>query len=73
MVSDKLTLSLLSRLADVQLALATGMRGITPETKGYPGQTLQKISHALDDLEVALVEIGQFYSSNDSNMHTKLH
>lgn len=73
MVSDKITLSLLSRLADVQLALATGMRGITPETEGYPGQALHKMSHALDALEVALIEIGQFHSSSDSDSHTKLH
>ncbi|UVL26783.1 hypothetical protein [Pseudomonas donghuensis] len=32
MVTDKLTLILLSRLADAQLALATSMKGVTPSS-----------------------------------------
>lgn len=59
MVTDKLTLSLLSRLADAQLALATNMRGVTPTTQGYPEQELRQIAQALEAVEAALVEIGE--------------
>jgi len=59
MVTDKPTLSLLSRLADAQLALATNMRGVTPTTQGYPEPALQQISQALEVVEAALVEIGK--------------
>lgn len=59
MVTDKLTLSLLSRLADAQLALATNMRGVTPATQGYPVQALQQIAQTLELVEAALVEIGE--------------
>lgn len=73
MVSDKLTLSLLSRMADVQLALATGMRGITPGTLGYPEQALQKISHALEIVEAAIVDIQGVNAATNSIVFTKLH
>jgi hypothetical protein len=73
MVSDKLTLSLLSRLADAQLALAISMRGVTPMTEGYPEQDLQRVSHALEAIEVALINIGQFSSDRNPDTHTKLH
>lgn len=59
MVTDKLTLSLLSRLADAQLALATNMRGVTPTAQGYPEQALRQIAQALEVVEAALVEIGK--------------
>lgn len=59
MVTDKFTLSLLSRLADAQLALATGMRGVTPTTQGYPEQALQRIANAMEAVEAALVEISE--------------
>ncbi|MCW2272163.1 hypothetical protein D9M71_741070 [compost metagenome] len=57
MVSDKRTLSLLSRLADAQLALATSMRGVSPSTEGYPGPALLHIAEAMENIEAALVEI----------------
>jgi len=73
MVTDKLTLSLLSRLADAQLALATNMRGVTPTTQGYPEQALQQIAQALEVIEAALVEIGKFNDASNSSPITKLH
>lgn len=73
MVSDKLTLSLLSRLADAQLALATSMRGVTPTTQGYPEQALQQIAQALEAIEAALVETGSFSDARHSSPTTKLH
>jgi hypothetical protein len=73
MVSDKLTLSLLSRMADVQLALATGMKGITPTTQAYPEQTLLRISHALEIVEAAVVDIEQIRAANNSSAYTRLH
>ncbi|MHC6224992.1 hypothetical protein ACYU03_09535 [Pseudomonas sp. X10] len=72
MVTDKLTLSLLSRLADAQLALATSMKGVTAGT-GYPAQSLNRISEALEVIEAALVEIGRFSSGSNSDSHAKLH
>ncbi|MDN7142662.1 hypothetical protein KC131_18600 [Pseudomonas sp. JQ170] len=57
MVSDKRTLSLLSRLADAQLALATSMRGISPSSEGYPEPALLRIAQAMEHIEAALVEI----------------
>ncbi|MDD2059021.1 hypothetical protein N5D52_20950 [Pseudomonas sp. GD03860] len=59
MVSDKRTLSLLSRLADAQLALATSMRGVSPSTEGYPEQALQRIADAMENIEAALVDISE--------------
>ncbi|CAI8941426.1 MULTISPECIES: hypothetical protein [Pseudomonas] len=73
MVTDKLTLALLSRLADAQLALATSMKGVTPSSQGYPEKPLQSIAEALAVIEAALVEIGLFSDGGDSNEHTKLH
>lgn len=73
MVSDKLTLSLLSRMADVQLALATGMRGVTPVNQAYPDQALLRISQALEIVESAVLEIEQFRSASNSGAYTKLH
>lgn len=73
MVSDKLTLSLLSRLADAQLALATSMRGVTPTTQGYPEQALQQIAQALEAIETALVEIETLNNTSHSCPATKLH
>lgn len=73
MVSDKLTLSLLSRLADVQLALATGMRGVTPGTQSYPEQTLLRISHALEIVEAAVVDIQRGNAATISGACSKLH
>jgi len=43
MVTDKLTLALLSRLADAQLELATLMKGVTTACQGYPDEDLQRI------------------------------
>ncbi len=73
MVTDELTLTLLSRLADAQLALATNMLGVTPTTQGYPEQALQQIAQALEVIEAALVEIGTFSDASKSNPITKLH
>jgi hypothetical protein len=73
MVSDKLTLLLLSRMADVQLALATGMKGITPTTQAYPEQTLLRISHALEIVEAAVVDIEQIRAASNSAAYTRLH
>lgn len=73
MVTDKFTLTLLSRLADAQLALATNMRGATSTTQGYPEQALQQIAQALEVIEAALVEIGTFSHASKSNPITKLH
>lgn len=73
MVTDKLTLSLLSRLADAQLALATGMRGATPRFQGYPEGSLKRIAEALEQIEAALVEIDRFSSGSNSDIQTKLH
>jgi|CXWL01.1.fsa_nt_gi hypothetical protein len=73
MVTDKLTLSLLSRMADVQLALATGMRGITPGTHEYPEQALQRITHAMEIVEAAILDIQMIKSTSNSNRGTKLH
>ena len=73
MVTDKLTLSLLSRLADAQLALATNMRGIPPTAQRYPEQSLQQIAQALDAVEAAVVEIGRFNHASDTSPFIKLH
>jgi len=73
MVSDKLTLSLLARMADVQLALATGMKGITPTTQAYPEQALLRISHALEIVEAAVVDIEQIRAASNSGAFTRLH
>jgi hypothetical protein len=73
MVTDKLTLSLLSRLADAQLALATSMRGVTTTTQGYPEQALKQIAQALETIETALVEIGTLNDTSHSSPATKLH
>lgn len=73
MVSDKFTLSLLSRLADAQLALATNMRGVTPTTQGYPEPALKQIAQSLEVIEAALVEIGKLNDASKSNPITKLH
>lgn len=73
MVSDKLTLSLLSRMADVQLALATGMKGVTPTTQGYPEQALLRISHALEIVEAAVVDIERIRVASNSGAYTRLH
>lgn len=73
MVSDKLTLSLLSRLADIQLALATGMRGVTPSNPAYPDQALIRISQALEAVEAAVLEIERVSSASNSGAYTKLH
>lgn len=73
MVTDKLTLILLSRLADAQLALATSMKGVTPSSLGCPEKQLQSIAEALAVIEVALVEIGMPSDNNGSNLNPKLH
>ncbi|MNE70378.1 hypothetical protein D3C80_1661680 [compost metagenome] len=73
MVTDKLTLSLLSRLADAQLALATNMRGVTPTIQGYPEQALQQIAQALEAVEAALVEIGELKDASNTSPFIKLH
>jgi hypothetical protein len=73
MVTDKLTLSLLSRMADAQLALATGMRGATPRSQGYAEGSLQRIAEALEQIEAALVEIDRFSTDSNSDVQTKLH
>lgn len=73
MVSDKLTLSLLSRMADIQLALATGMKGVISTTQAYPEQALLRISHALDIVEAAVVDIEQIRAASNSSAYTKLH
>lgn len=70
MVTDKLTLSLLSRLADAQLALATNMRGVTPTTQGYPDQALQQIAQALEAIEAALAEIGEMSTAKKERSGT---
>lgn len=70
MVTDKLTLSLLSRLADAQLALATNMRGVTPATQGYPEQALQQIAQALEVVEATLVEIGNSNAAKEERSGT---
>lgn len=73
MVSDKLTLSLLSRMADVQLALATGMRGIMPSTHEYPEQALQRFTHPMEIVEAAILDIQTINSTSSSKPDTKLH
>lgn len=73
MITDKNTLSLLSRLADAQLALAESMRGITPSSPSYPVEALEKIAYALTLVEASLVEISRFNSSSGPNGTTKLH
>ncbi len=73
MVTDKNTLILLSRLANVQLALAESMRGITPSTLGYPAEELEKIAQALTLIEASLLDISRFNSTSGSNGATKLH
>jgi len=57
MITDNLTLSLLSRLADAQLALATSMKGLTPESQGYPDEVLKNISESLDHIEASIAGI----------------
>lgn len=73
MVTDKLTLALLSRLADAQLALATSMKGVTPSSQNYPEKSLRIIAEALDGIEVALVEVGLLNDGSDASEHAKLH
>jgi hypothetical protein len=73
MVSYKLTLSLLSRMADVQLALATGMKGVTPMTQAYPEQALLRIFHALEIIEAAVVDIERIRAASNSGAYTRLH
>lgn len=73
MVTDKLTLSLLSRLADAQLALASSMKGVTPSSQVYPEKSLRSIAEALDVIEAALVEIGLFGDDSNATEHAKLH
>ncbi|WP_449432321.1 hypothetical protein [Pseudomonas putida] len=71
MVTDKLTLSLLSRLADAQLALATSMKGLTPTCQRYPAEALQQISQAIEQIEASLVEINAIIDVSDTR--AKLH
>ncbi|MNH04147.1 hypothetical protein D3C79_634280 [compost metagenome] len=71
MVTDKLTLSLLSRLADAQLALATSMKGVTPTYQGYPDEDLQRISEALEQIEASIAQIKA--SIDFGNSQGKLH
>ncbi|MND87520.1 hypothetical protein D3C76_924600 [compost metagenome] len=71
MVTDKLTLSLLSRLADAQLALATSMKGVTPISQGYPDEDLQRISEALEQIEASIAQIKA--SIDFGNSQGKLH
>ncbi|MBO9552195.1 hypothetical protein [Pseudomonas sp.] len=73
MVTDKLTLSLLSRMADAQLALATSMKGITPVSQGYPEGSLQRVAEALEQIEAALVEIDRLSAGSNSDFQTRLH
>jgi len=73
MVIDKNTLTLLSRLADAQLALAESMRGIRPSSPSYPAETLEKIAQALTLVEASLLEISRLNSRSGSNDATKIH
>lgn len=50
MVTGKQTLSLLTRLADAQLALATSMNRVAPSAR-YPAQPIGRISEALELIE----------------------
>ncbi|MNN74909.1 hypothetical protein D3C81_1911620 [compost metagenome] len=60
-------------MADVQLALATGMKGVTPATQAYPEQALLRISHALEIVEAAVVDIERVSTTNNSGAYTRLH
>lgn len=73
MVTDKLTLSLLSRLADAQLALATAMRGVDSTARGYPEQSLQDISKALEAIEASLLGIESLNLSESLKGSPRLH
>lgn len=59
MVTDSLSLVLLSRLANFQLSLATSMKGISQDGMSYPGQSLERITRGLDALEVLLEEVAR--------------
>ncbi|ENY78051.1 hypothetical protein C206_08709 [Pseudomonas putida TRO1] len=71
MVTDKLTLALLSRLADAQLELATLMKGVTTACQGYPDEDLQRISEALEQIEALIAQIRT--SIDLANTQGKLH
>lgn len=69
MVTDTLTLALLSRLANVQLSLATSMKGITRDSMSYPAQSLEQISETLDALESLLEEVMRVTHSASDRDH----
>ncbi len=74
MVTDPLTLLLLSRLANVQLSLATSMRGVTQDSVSYPAQSLEVISKTLDMLEDVLDAVARItHTTDDGNRGGRLH
>lgn len=73
MITDKLTLYLLSRLADAQLALANSMDGVTPSSRSYPENSLRSIAEALDAIDVLLLEVSQFIDRGNLSADPELH
>ncbi|PWB32355.1 hypothetical protein DCO48_13530 [Pseudomonas sp. SDI] len=73
MVTDKLTLDLLSRLANAQLALATSMKGVVASNRDYPQTSLQGIADALDVIESLLLDIGTLSDESGLALDPKLH
>jgi hypothetical protein len=49
------------------------MKGIPATTQAYPEQALLRISHALEIVEAAVVDIEQIRAASNSAAYTRLH